>query len=163
MCMCCDPLCFLSRSLPQTFAAGAAAFLVKDVQKLQPLQQQPLPQQKQKQQQQQINRPASANNVNMLHSSSSSSTALHPHLLSRSDSLPLPPHLPDHLSRASSAPKTLALFSTSATAAEIDAPWSPADFDAAKADILSLTQARARRCLQAVAFVARVRVQKCNT
>jgi hypothetical protein len=121
--------------LPQTFAAGAAAFLVKDVQKLQPLQQQ------QQQQQQQIKRPASASSVNMMQSSSAPHP-LHPSLLSRSDSLP--PH-PDALSRSTSAPKPLALFSSSASSAEIDTPWSPADFDAAKADILSLTQARAMK------------------
>jgi hypothetical protein len=129
--------CTCSRrcSLPHTFAAGAAAFLVKDVQKLQPLQQ-PLQQQ---QQQQQIKRPASASSVNLIQPSS------HPHLLSRSDSLP---SQPEPLSRAASAPRTQALFSTSATSAEIDTPWSPADFDAAKADILSLTQACIARLIK---------------
>jgi hypothetical protein len=131
------PLPFsLCCSLPQTFAAGAAAFLVKDVQKLQPLQQQPSQQQHQ---QQQIKRPASASSVSMVQPGAA---ALYPppHILSRSDSLP--PH-PEALSRTASASKTLTLFSTSASAAEIETPWSPADFDAAKVDILSLTQASA--------------------
>jgi hypothetical protein len=120
---------FSCRSLPQTFAAGAAAFLVKE--KLQPLQQQ----QQQQQQHQQIKRPASASNVNM--SQSSSAAAPHPHLF-RSDSLS---GQQDALLRANvSNSKPLALFSTSVSVAEIDTPWSSADFDAAKADMLSLTQ-----------------------
>jgi hypothetical protein len=116
-------------SLPHSFAAGAAAFLVKDVQKLQPLLQQ------QQQQQQQIKRPASASSVNI--AQSSATAPLHPHLL-RSDSLPTQP---EALSRAVPLPKPLALLSAAATAAEIETPWTAADFESAKADIMSLTQA----------------------
>jgi hypothetical protein len=106
--------------------------LVKDVQKLQPLL---LQQQQQQQQQQQIKRPASASSVNI--AQSSATAPLHPHLL-RSDSLPTQP---EALSRAVPLPKPLALLSAAATAAEIETPWTAADFEFAKADIMSLTQA----------------------
>jgi hypothetical protein len=116
--------------MPQTFAAGAAAFLVKDVQKLQPLQQQ------QQQQQQQIKRPASANSLSQLQSSTS-----HPLLLPRSDPQNMQPE-----SRIALNPKAFSVFSNSVSTSELDVPWTAAEFDMAKSEIVTLTQVCARLC-----------------